>query len=86
VSSSRQEPGTTPPVPVLLAGAGIAVVLGWLLLRSFTTSAARECAALYHAAGTAVDTARIDTTITGAARRQRDPPTCGSYRIGNRWQ
>ncbi len=72
-----------PAVVVLLV---ILFVAGWLFFRRYTSSASRECLALYRAARTAADTARIDTTFTPASRKESDPRSCGFLRHSARWR
>jgi hypothetical protein len=62
------------------------LVAAWLLSRSFTSPAARECTKLYDNARTASDTARIDTTFAPSARNQSKPHTCGFMRTSARWR
>lgn len=53
------------------------VALGlWLLFRSYTTPAARECIERYHAAKTAADTVRVDQMVPGS----RGSSSCGFMR------
>jgi len=77
---------STPPKRVLLVAVFMVGVAAWLLAGSFTSAGARECGALYHAARTAADTARVDSTVTPGSSAQSEPHTCGFMRIGNRWQ
>lgn len=68
-------------LPVLLA------LAGWLLLQSFTGGAATECYALYRAAVTADDSARVDNTVPKATGiSSTDRHTCGFMRSSARWQ
>ncbi|MEZ4457692.1 MAG: hypothetical protein R2882_14260 [Gemmatimonadales bacterium] len=78
--------GRAPPVPVLLAAALIAGLAIWLLLRTYTSDAVRDCEALYHAATTAADTAQVDATYTADRTRESDPHPCGFRRTSARWQ
>lgn len=85
---TEQPPSTShaPPKPVLLLALLVVGMAAWFLLRSFTSPAARECRALYRSARTSADTARVDATVTPGSSVQSEPTTCGSMRIGNRWQ
>jgi len=65
---------------------GALLVAAWLLSRSFISTTARECTKLYDLAGTATDTARIDTTYAPSARNHSDPHTCGFMRVSGRWR
>lgn len=72
---------------VLLVGLPAVVLLvARLMLQSYTSAAARECHALYRAARTAADTARVDSTITPGSRSQDEPHSCGFLRTSARWQ
>jgi hypothetical protein len=62
------------------------IVAAWLLLRSYSSPAARECVKLYDNARTAADTARIDTTFAPSARNHSEPHTCGFMRTSARWR
>ena len=64
----------------------VVVLAAWVLLRTNTTSAARDCRAMYHAARTAGDTARIDTTFVPSSKDVSDPRSCGFMRTSARWQ
>jgi hypothetical protein len=70
---------------ILAAASGIAIA-GWLLFRSYTSDAARECAGLYDSAQTPADTSRIDSLVPGKGRGESDHRTCGSLRQSARWQ
>jgi len=76
----------SPPKWVLLAAAVGLALAAWFMLRMYTSDGARECQALYRSARTAIDTARVDTTVTRGSRKQADPPSCGFMRHSNRWQ
>jgi hypothetical protein len=71
---------------LFLAASLLALVGAWLLLRSYTSDAARECLALYRSAANAADTARIDTLVPRGSRSEADPRTCGFIRTSARWQ
>ena len=74
------------PPKLVLAGAVLTLLLaGWLLTRSYTSAAARECSALYRAARTAADSARVDTTTSTQSHRS-EPRQCGHMRSNARWQ
>ena len=65
----------------------LVVVLGaWVLLRTNTSEAGRDCRAMYHSARTAADTARIDTTFVPSSKSVSDPRSCGFMRSSARWQ
>jgi len=64
----------------------VAMTSGWLLLRKYTSTGARECVALYNEAQTGVDSARVDSTIPPAGMRETDPRSCGMMRRSSRWQ
>jgi hypothetical protein len=70
---------------ILAATLGLAFA-GWLLFRSYTSDAARECIALYNSAQTLADTSRIDSLIPSGSRDESDPRTCGFLRQSARWQ
>lgn len=72
-------------VLILVAATGVAIA-GWLLFRSYTSDAARECIALYNSARTPADTTRIDSLIPRGSRPESDPRTCGFLRQSARWQ
>lgn len=76
----------TPPRRVLLVAAVIVAGAAWWFVRSYTSDAVRECLALYRQAPTAADTARVDTTLTAAGLREKDPKTCGFRRTSGRWR
>ena len=78
----------TKQIPWLgLVLAGLVILIGgWVLLRRYSTAAARECVALYREALSASDTARIDTTVVSASLRESDPRSCGSMRSSSRWR
>lgn len=65
--------------------AGVVLFAVWLLLRSYTSPAARECRDMYHAARTAADSASIDTVFV-EIRGQDHPSSCGFMRMTARWQ
>lgn len=77
---------SAPPARVLLAAVLVLAIAAWLILRTYTSAAARECSALYRSARTAADTARVDTTVTRGSRAQQEPGTCGGMRSSARWQ
>lgn len=74
-----------PPRRILLIAALLVGLVGWLMMRSYTSTGARQCEALYHASRTAADTARVDTTVTPGSRKQADPHSCGFIRRSARW-
>lgn len=75
-----------PPKWVLLVVALVFGLAAWLMLRTYTSAGARECLVLYHSARTALDTARVDTTVTPGSHAQHDPRSCGFMRISARWR
>ena len=70
---------------LLAATLGLAIAT-WLLFRSYTSDAARECIALYNKAETSADTSRIDSLLPSGSRDESDPRTCGFLRRSSRWQ
>jgi ABC-type nickel/cobalt efflux system permease component RcnA len=60
----------------------IVLVAAWFFLRSYTSSASRECVRQYRLARTAADTARVDSTVVSHS----DPRPCVVMRMAARWQ
>ena len=81
MSEALPQDTVTPRRALLLVLPLVALGL-WLLFRSYTTPAARECIARYRAAKTAADTARVDQMVLSS----RESSSCGFMRIGARWQ
>jgi len=72
---------------MLVLAASLAIAFaGWLVLRSYTSDAARECISLYNSAQTTADTSRIDSLIPKGSHTEADPRTCGFLRRSARWQ
>ena len=85
--SDDREPAQAPSLGLNIAiGVAVAVLAGWFFLRTNTSDAGRECRDLFHAARTAADTARIDTTFAPSSRLTSDPKSCGFMRINARWR
>jgi hypothetical protein len=70
----------------IVIGVVLAALVGWFFLRTNTSEAGRECRALFHAARTAADTARIDTTFAPSSRLTSDPRSCGFMRGNAIWR
>ena len=72
-------------IPIAI-GVVLLVAATWFVLGNRTAPEVRECTALYHAARTAEDTARVDLTLPDAASKRAQPRSCGSLRMNGRWQ
>jgi hypothetical protein len=68
-----------------LVAAGIVALVAlatWFILHSYISPASRECLALYRAARTAADTARVDGTTP---HQRAEAKSCGFIRSKARW-
>jgi hypothetical protein len=77
-------PGTRRRAFLLVASSLALAIAGWLMLRTYTTAASRECVALYHAARTAADSAAVDRIVPHPDRPEAT--SCGFTRSSARWQ
>lgn len=71
------------PLPVLLAALVLFALVGWWLMTHTNVSPqARECGERYREAGTAADSAAVDSLVPPSG----DPGhTCGLMRTNARW-
>jgi hypothetical protein len=70
--------------PYLLA-LGLLLLGLWAFSQAYVSRDSRTCLALYRAATTAADTARVDGTLPVPGSSTREAHTCGFIRETARW-
>lgn len=75
-----------PPRWLLAVGAVAVVLLVWLFLQMYTGPAVAECIVRYRQAGTAADSALVDSLVPGSRGASVRGATCGFMKSSARWQ